>query len=177
MKRQGSVSVRNISVVVAGLLCFVAQGARAQGFEQHVLQISQEASVMAQQTSRALAAKSQDMVFATLYQRLFDLRDQKNKKQREVDVSQSRYRDAMNSLKAIYPRSSEASILETALGGMRGDDEKRYHQHQSLSIHYRELNGMDGVNGLLRDIRDIDGEIAFVQERIAQYSLRVSKKS
>lgn len=48
--------MREMWVVVTGLLCFVAQGARAQSFEQQVQQISQKLSGAALQTRQAMAA-------------------------------------------------------------------------------------------------------------------------
>ena len=48
--------MRKMWVVVTGLLCFVAQGARAQSFEQQVQQISQKLSGAALQTRQAMAA-------------------------------------------------------------------------------------------------------------------------
>lgn len=48
--------MRKMWIVAAGLLCFVAQGARAQSFEQQVPPISERASVGAQQLRRNIAA-------------------------------------------------------------------------------------------------------------------------
>ena len=53
--------MRKMWVVVTGLLCFVAQGARAQSFEQQVQQISQKLSGAALQTRQAMAASQRPL--------------------------------------------------------------------------------------------------------------------
>lgn len=102
--------------------------------------------------------RAQDAALSVLYQRLFAFRDKKIRKQYGVEMYQSYYRSQMDLLKARFPDSSEEEILKAALAG------------PNLVYEYTELvSWYRGLNSALREMAEIDAEIIFVEEKIAQY--------
>lgn len=117
---------------------------------------------------KASKEKSQDAVLAALYQRLFDLRDKKNGKQIQIDLARNLYRIYMERLKVLSPGKTEEEILQAALNNDTQSSTVWMEQEHLVNAH-RELNG---INGFLRAMRDIDMEIAFVEQRIVQHAAK-----
>lgn len=116
------------------------------------------------------AAGTRSALMATLYERLFDLRDRRNRKQVQIDASRLIYRVHMDRLKVLSPDSmSEEDILQAALKETGYGTPALGAEQEALVSVYRELTG---VNGSLRAMRDILMEIVFVEQRIARHAAK-----
>lgn len=126
------------------------------------------AAVVAGEMIKTSAAESRNALMATLYERLFDLRDRKNRKQIQIDASRLVYRVHMDRLKVLSPDSmSEEDILQAALKETGYNVPALGAEQEALVSAYRDLTG---VNGSLRAMRDIINEIIFVEQRIARHT-------
>ena len=106
-------------------------------------------------------------LMATLYARLFDLRDRQNRKQVQIDLSRHIYRVHIDRLKVLFPDAVSEDALLAASLKETGYGTSAQHEQEALVTVYRELTG---VNGSLRAMRDIVAEIVFVEQRIARHA-------
>lgn len=148
-------------LLIAAVLCALPAASFAQTLPQ--------AYAGTGELLKTSAAGTRSALMAALYERLFDLRDRRNRKQVQIDASRLIYRVHMDRLKVLSPDMSEDDILQAALKETGYGMPALGAEQEALVSVYRELTG---VNGSLRAMRDILMEIVFVEQRIARHAAK-----
>ena len=165
---------KSLGLLFAATFAVLPSGARAREAAPILAQSLPQAFADAGSVLRASSAERQNSVLATLYQRLFALRDQKNRKQIQILSAQNIYRIYVDCLKETSPGAiSEAEILLEAIRIERHDRSRAAIEQVKLAEAYQELQG---INGLLRAMQDIDKEIAFVEDRLAEHGAPITTR-